>query len=70
MTIEQESPFARHWDNPHRQPRFRPRYPNEHVVRFLMTNFPKEPRDSLRALDVGFGGGVISSYYANLASRR
>jgi SAM-dependent methyltransferase len=46
-----------HWDQLHGQARFRPRFPNEHVVRFLRGHFPDEPRAGLRALDVGVGGG-------------
>ncbi len=46
-----------HWNRLHRQPRFRPQYPSEHVVRFFMNHFPAEQRASLRALDIGVGGG-------------
>lgn len=46
-----------HWDALHTQPRFRPRYPNEHVVRFLMANFAPEDRAHSRVLDIGVGGG-------------
>jgi ubiquinone/menaquinone biosynthesis C-methylase UbiE len=45
------------WDNLHAQPRFRPRYPNEHVVRFLVRNFAEADRARLQALDIGVGGG-------------
>ncbi len=52
-----EAQIIGHWDGLHQQPRFRPQYPSEHVVRFLMCNFPPERRPSLRALDIGVGGG-------------
>ncbi len=47
----------RHWDQLHAQPRFRPRAPNEGVVRFLMRHYPEDSRKGLRALDIGVGGG-------------
>jgi len=46
-----------HWNTLHSQPRFRPQHPNEHVVRFLINQFPPEQRVSQRALDIGVGGG-------------
>lgn len=47
------------WDRLHEQPRFRPVYPNEGVVRFLMANYQKIllSRNRIRALDLGVGGG-------------
>jgi SAM-dependent methyltransferase len=46
-----------HWDQLHHHPRFRPQYPNDHVVRFLMRRraFLKNGRASL--LDIGAGAG-------------
>jgi SAM-dependent methyltransferase len=49
---------ASSWNQLHNQPRFRPIYPNEHVVRFLSANRgllekPTRPR----LLDIGFGAG-------------
>jgi SAM-dependent methyltransferase len=55
--LNDEGETIQHWDTLHAQRRFRPRYPNEHVVRFLTVNFPEEARPSLRALDIGVGGG-------------
>ncbi|MCS6775825.1 MAG: class I SAM-dependent methyltransferase [Chloroherpetonaceae bacterium] len=49
--------LQQHWDALHALPRFRPRYPNEHVVRFLMTHFAVEERATCRILDIGVGGG-------------
>lgn len=50
---------AAHWDTLHDQPRFRPVYPNEHVVRFLMANRNKQLPNTAkpRVLDLGAGGG-------------
>jgi SAM-dependent methyltransferase len=45
------------WDGLHTQKRFRPRYPSEHVVRFLFTHFPADRREQLKILDLGCGGG-------------
>jgi ubiquinone/menaquinone biosynthesis C-methylase UbiE len=47
------------WEVLHSQPRFRPQYPNESVVRFMFANFPTdlEQRKQLKILDVGCGGG-------------
>lgn len=53
--VSQES--IEHWNTLHKQRRFRPQYPSEHVVRFLMGHFPAEHRRSQRALDIGVGGG-------------
>jgi ubiquinone/menaquinone biosynthesis C-methylase UbiE len=47
---------ASHWDQLHDQPRFRPVYPNEHVVRFLIASTRKRLRP-LRFLDIGVGAG-------------
>lgn len=51
-----ESASAFHWDALHAQPRFRPRYPAESVVRFLFGSSPGD-RSGLSALDIGVGGG-------------
>ena len=47
------------WEHLHQQPRFRPAYPNEHVVRFLVRNYSPllEQTESARVLDIGVGGG-------------
>jgi SAM-dependent methyltransferase len=48
------------WDHLHEQPRFRPLYPSEHVVRFLARNYVRsaDRRDHLpKILDIGVGGG-------------
>jgi len=49
---------ADHWDQLHEHPRFRPAYPNDHVVRFLVSSrvlLAKSPRP--RLLDIGTGSG-------------
>jgi ubiquinone/menaquinone biosynthesis C-methylase UbiE len=50
---------ASHWDQLHDQPRFRPVYPNEHVVRFLIasTCHNANALRPLRFLDIGVGAG-------------
>ena len=48
---------AEHWDNLVRQPRMRPRFPHDHVVRFLMNHFRDADTSALRALDIGVGSG-------------
>ena len=47
------------WGELHKQPRFRPQYPSESVVKFLFTEFPNdlEERKNLKILDIGCGGG-------------
>ena len=47
------------WDHLHEQLRFRPVYPNENVVRFIMRNFQKVilKQDGIKTLDLGVGGG-------------
>jgi SAM-dependent methyltransferase len=49
---------AWHWDRLHENPRFRPQYPHDHVVRFLITNRGRlEKPASYRFLDIGAGAG-------------
>jgi SAM-dependent methyltransferase len=57
MIVQVSRESIEHWNTLHSQPRFRPQYPSEHVVRFLMNHFPPEQRLSERALDIGMGGG-------------
>jgi ubiquinone/menaquinone biosynthesis C-methylase UbiE len=47
---------AEHWDTLHEAPRYRPRFPQDDVVRFLARWFDRDVRN-LRALDVGAGAG-------------
>ncbi len=46
-----------HWDQLHNNPRFRPQYPNDHVVRFLMSSRPLLENGGCRFLDIGVGAG-------------
>jgi len=56
-----------HWDQLHEQPRFRPIYPNDHVVRFLMTNRELlEKHHTARFLDIGLGAGRHTKLAAEL----
>jgi SAM-dependent methyltransferase len=54
------------WENLHSQSRFLPLYPNEAIVRFLMTQFPHEldTRKNLRVLDIGCGAGRHTLLFA------
>ena len=59
-----------HWDQLHEQPRFRPLYPNDHVVRFLMTNRELlEKHRPARFLDIGLGAGRHTKLAAELEFR-
>jgi SAM-dependent methyltransferase len=56
-----------HWDQLHEKPRFRPLYPSDHVVRFLMANRELlEKRHPARFLDIGLGGGRHTKLAAEL----
>jgi SAM-dependent methyltransferase len=59
MQSEQYHDPSRHWDGLHVDERFRPIYPSEPVVRFLLSRFRKRLQDGerLSALDIGVGGG-------------
>jgi len=49
---------ASHWNQLHESPRFRPSYPNDHVVRFLIaTRGQLSPATPARFLDIGVGAG-------------
>jgi ubiquinone/menaquinone biosynthesis C-methylase UbiE len=58
---------ASHWDNLHQNPRFRPVYPSDHVVRFMMGSRPllKRPGGA-RFLDIGVGAGRHAKLAADL----
>jgi SAM-dependent methyltransferase len=64
------SDSSSHWDALHRQPRFRPVYPNDHVVRFLMTNRELlQTHPPARFLDIGLGAGRHTKLAAELGFR-
>lgn len=49
---------VRHWDQLHENPRFRPTYPNDHAVRFLIASRAMlENGARCRFLDIGAGAG-------------
>lgn len=59
-----------HWDQLHENPRFRPIYPNDHVVRFLMANRElPEKHHPARFLDIGLGVGRHTKLAAEFGFR-
>lgn len=48
---------ASHWNHLHESPRFRPTYPNDHVVRFLIATRALIKATPARFLDIGLGAG-------------
>jgi SAM-dependent methyltransferase len=58
-TSERLEHSARFWDRLHGDERFRPVFPSEAVVRFLMARFRHQLQagEGPRALDIGVGGG-------------
>lgn len=66
MSTEYETDSRRHWDELHAQRRFRPRFPNDHVVRFVLGSFPEEQRSQLSVLDIGVGGGRHTKFLCDL----
>lgn len=57
LRFDYEDASRGHWDALHADARFRPRFPNEHVVRFLIGKFSEAERQEMSALDVGVGAG-------------
>src|SRR5690349_12645889 len=56
-----------HWDQLHENPRFRPTYPNDHVVRFMLANRCSiDGTKNPRFLDIGAGAGRHSKLAAEL----
>jgi len=55
-----------HWNQLHDNPRFRPLYPNDHVVRFMMANRALAARSCPRFLDIGTGAGRHTKLAADL----
>jgi SAM-dependent methyltransferase len=52
------------WEAAHTEPRFRPAYPHEQVVRWTFRNFPPPQRHSMRFLDLGCGAGRHAIFFA------
>jgi len=54
------------WNILHKKERFQPKYPSEHVVRFVFTQFPRnlKERNNLQILDLGCGAGRHTTFLA------
>lgn len=54
------------WEGLHSKPRFQPKYPSDHVVRFVFANFPRDPKErkKIRILDLGCGAGCHTVFLA------
>lgn len=67
MQPDLPKPSAEHWNQLYENPRFRPSYPNDHVVRFLMASRGLlERRKRVRFLDIGVGAGRHAKLAAEL----
>ena len=53
----EETKLRDRWDTLHTQPRYRPLYPNENVIRWRFRNFPRDDVKQYRFLDLGCGAG-------------
>lgn len=63
MVSNNQSMEAR-WDTAHEQPRFRPIYPHEQVVRWTFRNFSRKSAGQTKVLDLGCGAGRHAIFYA------
>ncbi|HMA50115.1 MAG TPA: class I SAM-dependent methyltransferase [Magnetospirillaceae bacterium] len=65
MTADNRPSATERWENLHRQPRFRPRYPHEQVVRWTFGNLPRRAGEQPpRVLDLGCGAGRHALFLA------
>lgn len=62
-------PLDQSWDRLHSQPRFRPRYPSESVIRFVMRHLGEAGASSRIVLDLGAGAGRHSVLVSDLGHR-
>lgn len=56
--------FKQTWDDLHRQPRFRPKYPDDRVVAWTFRTFPRKDEHAPHLLDVGCGAGRHAIFFA------
>lgn len=56
--------FKNSWDELHKQPQFRPKYPDDRVVAWTFRNFPRKAGKQIQILDVGCGAGRHSIFLA------
>lgn len=52
------------WEQAHGQPRFRPRYPHEQVVRWTFRHFDRQAAPAPKLLDLGCGAGRHALFFA------
>ena len=52
------------WEGAHAQPRFRPRYPHEQVVRWTLRHFDPAAAPAPKLLDLGCGAGRHALFFA------
>ncbi|MEK7665055.1 MAG: class I SAM-dependent methyltransferase [Patescibacteria group bacterium] len=54
------------WEDLHSYPRFQPKYPSDHVVRFVFANFPRDSKErkKIKILDLGCGAGCHTIFLA------
>ncbi|MFH1968233.1 MAG: class I SAM-dependent methyltransferase [bacterium] len=59
LNITKDTKMKNKWEDLHLNQRFQPKYPSEHVVRFILTQFPMDlkERSQLKILDLGCGAG-------------
>ena len=64
--ITEMNKMKKKWEKLNKLPRFRPRYPNEDVVRFLFNWFHNDlkKRKNLKILDIECGGGRHTKLFA------
>lgn len=53
------------WDKLHQDPRYRPQYPQDQVVRWFFRNFKKPNNQNFKLLDLGCGAGRHALFFAS-----